>query len=146
MCVCVCVCVGDKVQTKKRKKKKIMIKYGKAERRCRHRPISTCHSRLFQSNLTVDMLFVFVLEKKKKKRWHVPWCLAILFSNTVSRGGFLFTTLLRYPPTSIVRFSLNQRQCMEMWTWLMFLICINGKKLQLFHQLMLTLVNSFTAS
>lgn len=33
-----------------------------------------------------NFCFVFVFEKKKKKKkgWHVPWCLAILFSNTVS--------------------------------------------------------------
>lgn len=101
MCVCVCVCVGDKVQTKKRKKKKMMIKYGKAERRCRHRPISTCHSRLFQSNLTVDMLFVFVLEKKKKEEMACPVvsCHFIL-KHCEPRGLFIY-----HPPKISTHFN-----------------------------------------
>lgn len=57
-----------------------MIKNGTAGGRCQ-----TDQLVLVTHNFSIKLdcqrnffcLFVFVFEKKKKKGWHVPWCLAI---------------------------------------------------------------------
>lgn len=69
-----------------------MIKHGTAGGRCQ-----TDQLVLVIHNFSIKLdcrhiLFLFLYlkkeKKKKKKGWHVPRCLAILFSNTVSWGGF----------------------------------------------------------
>lgn len=89
------VCVRDDVKEEKRKKncekkeKKTMIKHRTAGGRCQtDQLVLVIHN--FSIKLDCRHYYFFVvflyLEKKKKKKkgWYVPWCLAILFSNTVS--------------------------------------------------------------
>lgn len=63
-----------------------MIKYGTAGGRCQtDQLVLVIHNFSIKLDCRRIFCFVFVFEKKKKKKgWHVPWCLAILFSNTVS--------------------------------------------------------------
>lgn len=80
----VCVCDEKKKRLKKKK-----IKYGMAEGRCQtDQLVLVIHN--FSIKLDCRHVFCFCIWKKKKKKkgWHVPWCLAILFSNTVSWGAF----------------------------------------------------------
>lgn len=78
---------------KKVKKEKIeikkMLKYGTAGGRCQtDQLVLVIHN--FSIKLDCQHIFLFCFctwkkkKKKKKKGWHVPRCLAILFSNTVS--------------------------------------------------------------
>lgn len=62
-----------------------MIKYEMAGARCQTDQLVLVIYN-FSIKLDCQHVFRFVFEKKRKKktRWHVPWFLAILFSNTVS--------------------------------------------------------------
>lgn len=114
------VCMWQRFKKEKEEKKDDKIRDGRGT--LPNRPISTCHSQFFnQTWLSAYFLFCFCIWKKKKKKgWHVPRCLAILFSNTVSWGAF--SPSYNNPPTIIYPVTAQSEppQC-KTWSVTLFL-------------------------